>query len=265
MLISSGDGANEAAERAQREMWARARAEQQQRDANYVEAAHMGHEQAGGKAGDTYAPGWKGSSMVMAEEPDALHGLTMGFDNVYGDRHRGWDTADHFAGGSLMMAGDQNAPVEFSFDNIFSDRYNGMRSKSHFQRGSLVADDVPYKPPPRILTTSRGRRMEPPPRAKFLGRGHDLSKNRELVGPWRVTPLKGKLSWDLRTWHDVQPAGLSSGPRNPLSLGHIAHGSGALQMGPAGGAEVLGQSRNGTPSGTPKQLLHSLTPAVAAY
>lgn len=253
----------EAAERAQREMWARARAEQAERDRNYVEQTHMGHEQADGKGGDTYAPGWKGSSMLMADEPGGLHGMTMDFDNVYGDRHRGWDTADHFKGGSILMSGDEGAPVEMSFDSIYSDKYNGLRSKSHFQRGSLVADDVPYRPPPRVLTTSRGRRMEPPPRAKFLGRGYDLSKNRELVGPWRVTPIKGKASWDLQKWEEVAAAGLSSGPRSPLSLGHSGSNKDLTPQGPAGGAQVFGESRGGTPSGTPKQLLHMFTPAVA--
>ena len=109
--------------------------------------------------------------------------------------------------------------------------------------------------------------MEPPPRAKFLGRGSDLARNRELTGPWRVTQIPGKASWNSQVWSQVAPAGLSSGPRSPLSLAMITHGPGS-QNGPAGGAMVFGTSREGsravTPSGSPKQLLHTFTsPAMA--
>ena len=160
-----------------------------------------------------------------------------------------------------------DGPVEFSFDNIFSDKYNGMKSKSHFQPGSLVADDVPYREPPRILTTSRARRMEPPPRAKFLGRSPvQLARSRELTGPWRVTPIKDKTSWDRHVWNEIAPAGLSSGPRSPLSLAMITHGHST--HGPAGGAQVWGGTQQGsrapTPSGSPKHLLHTFSPAMAA-
>jgi hypothetical protein len=67
-----GSAEDEAELRAQREMWSKARAEQDERFRTYQEQGHMGHEQQDGKAGDTYAPGWKGSSMAMADDSNEL-------------------------------------------------------------------------------------------------------------------------------------------------------------------------------------------------
>ena len=129
------------------------------------------------------------------------------------------------------------------------------RSKSHFQRGSLVCDDVPYKPPPRILTTSRARRMEPPPRAKFLGRERDNSKITNLTGSWRITPIPKE------TWQYMHPAGLSSGPQQPISLQWPQ----ANAMAGARTPSQHGGTPLGTPTrGTPTQLLHALGASAGA-
>lgn len=50
--------------------------------------------------------------------------MAMPFDNVFSDKFNGWDAADHFQGGSIVLAGE--GPVEMSFDSIFGDQYNGL-------------------------------------------------------------------------------------------------------------------------------------------
>lgn len=58
MSVATGGNSQTEARAAERQRaWDYARASHD--DTAYVEQSHMGHEQADGKAGDTYAPGWK--------------------------------------------------------------------------------------------------------------------------------------------------------------------------------------------------------------
>ena len=82
---------------------------QEERNRNYVETTHMGHEQSDGKAGDTYAPGFQGSSMVMAKQ---AHEAVAG---GYSAAHDGWDTADHFREGMGVNLGDGLARLKSIF------------------------------------------------------------------------------------------------------------------------------------------------------
>lgn len=119
--------------------------------------------------------------------------MRMAFDNVYDSRYDGFNSRDHFEGLSTNVAGDALTPCPMPFDTVYNDDFNGLRSKSHFPPsmssplGIHIAEDEPYKPLPRVLTTSRSKRLEPPPRERFLGRGvvsiHDLTSTVARVNP----------------------------------------------------------------------------------
>ena len=199
----------------------------------------------------------QGHSLAMRETPHEMHGMKMAFDNVYGSRYDGWSSQDHFKGGSTDVDGE--GPVQMPFDDVYNDTFNGLRSKSHFPEGSLVAEDGPYRPPPRKLTTARSRRMEPPPRQRFLGR--DLGRVANLTNTiGRVDFHQGR---DLLHWPEAMPAGYSAGPRSPLSLK-------SLYL--AGGLEPTTAPRQAPPRGTDapspmagsaNQLLFQLPTAAA--
>ena len=58
-MEATGSAEAEARLAERQRLWDHALAERAHADASYAERSHMGHEQAGGKAGDTYAPGWE--------------------------------------------------------------------------------------------------------------------------------------------------------------------------------------------------------------
>lgn len=179
--------------------------------------------------------------------------MRMAFDNVYDSRFDGWNSKDHFQGASTNVDGEGR--FEMPFDDVYSSAFNGLRSSSHFKGGVTVAEDGPYRPPPRVLTSSRSRRLEPPPRAKFLGSSLGrVSHLTNTIG--RVDPQRGAML----NRPDAHAAGWSAGPRAPLDL---KSWSMAVTAGTA--AEPAGHAAGDAPmrlGGSASQLLFQLPSAV---
>jgi len=244
-------GATEEEKQKERQVQERQRTYDEARERLHLampEETHMGHEQADGLHGDTFDH-FAGGSMAIAGDDTG-----MAFDSVYGSQYVEKDTADHFAASTMLLTDD--ADTGNAFDAAYGSAHEGMDTDSHFASGKFLEvgniEGVAAERKKRYPNLTK-HGMTPPHRPKFLARMAPAAPAAApSAAPGMALPKKA-LSAEMQAEMDALVV------------------KGSSVVGKAGGAKPsnakpsvsFGGSMGGGGGGGGDALRHSLPPSMA--